>query len=73
MQQAHDYLAEAAELENILSQYPESIFNRITLFKSWTINDVIGHLYMFDIAALKTLKSDEEFKSFYSPIAKRLD
>ena len=52
MQQAHDYLAEAAELGNILSQYPESIFNRITLFKSWTINDVIGHLYMFDIAAL---------------------
>ena len=73
MQQAHDYLAEAAQLENILSHYPESIFNRITLFKSWTINDVIGHLYMFDIAALKTLKSAEEFKSFYSPIAERLD
>ena len=47
MQQAHDYLAEAAELANILSHHPESVFGRKTLFKSWTINDVIGHLYMF--------------------------
>ena len=73
MQQAHDYLAEAAELANILNHHPESIFGRKTLFKSWTINDVIGHLYMFDTAALKTLKSAEDFKSFYSPIAKCLD
>jgi len=73
MQQAHDYLAEAAELANVVNHLPDTIFDRTTLFKSWTINDVIGHLYMFDVAALKTLQSSEEFKSFYSHITKRLD
>ena len=53
MQQAHDYLAEVDELSNLLRDQLESIFFKNTLFKSWTVNDVIGHLYMFDLAALK--------------------
>ncbi len=73
MQQAHDYLAEASELANILANQPESIFAQTTLFKSWTINDVIGHLYMFDVAALKTLQSADEFDVFYTQISERLD
>ena len=44
MQQAHDYLAEVEELSNLLCEQPESIFLKRTLFKSWTVNDVIGHL-----------------------------
>ena len=73
MQQAHDYLAEASELANILTGQPESIFAQKTLFKSWTINDVIGHLYMFDVAALKSLQSAAEFDAFYTQISERLD
>ena len=73
MQQAHDYVAEASELANILANQPESIFAQTTLFKSWTINDVIGHLYMFDVAALKTLQSADEFDVFYTQISERLD
>ena len=73
MQQAYDYLAETNELATILQDQPDRIFAQTTLFKSWTINDVIGHLYMFDVAALKSLQSANEFEIFFSQITKRLD
>ena len=68
MQQAHDFLEEAATLACLLENQPEQVFDTVTLFKSWTINDVIGHLYMFDIAALKTLESAQSFDTFFAPI-----
>ena len=52
MKQAFDYLAEANSLLMLLQDQPNSVFGIETQFKSWTINDVIGHLYVFDIAAL---------------------
>ena len=68
MQQAFDYLEEAAALAGILENQPESVFETVTLFKSWTINDVLGHLHMFDVAALKTLDSARSFETFFAPI-----
>ena len=73
MQQAHDYLAEVEELSNLLRDQPESIFLKRTLFKSWTVNDVIGHLYMFDLAALKSLQNENEFAKIYSKVSAHLD
>ena len=72
MQQAQDYMAEAEDLANVLQKQPDSSFSLKTLFKSWTVNDVIGHLYMFDVAALETLKGADAFDAFYAPIAKQL-
>ena len=68
MLQAHDFLEEAATLAGLLAKQPEQVFDTVTLFKSWTINDVIGHLYMFDVAALKTLESAQEFEIFFAPV-----
>ena len=73
MQQAHDYLAEVDELSNLLRDQLESIFFKKTLFKSWTVNDVIGHLYMFDFAALKSLQNENEFAKIYSNVSSHLD
>ena len=73
MQQAHDYLAEVDELSNLLRDQLESIFFKKTLFKSWTVNDVIGHLYMFDLAALKSLQNEDEFAKIYSNVSSHLD
>ena len=56
IQQAYDYIAEASDLADLLSDRPDQIFNLETQFKSWTINDVVGHLYLFDLAALKALE-----------------
>ena len=73
MQQAHYYLAEVDELSKLLRDQLESIFFQKTLFKSWTVNDVIGHLYMLDLAALKSLQNEDEFAKIYSNVSSHLD
>ena len=69
MQQAYDYISEASDLADVLSNRSYQIFNVETQFKSWTINDVVGHLYLFDVAALKTLEGPKVFENFFAPIA----
>ena len=64
MQQAYDYIAEASDLADVLSNCTDQIFNLETQFKSWTINDIVGHLYMFDLAALKALECPKIFCSY---------
>ena len=56
IQHAYDYIAEASDLADLLSDRHDQIFNLETQFKSWTINDVVGHLYLFDLVALKALE-----------------
>ena len=68
MQQALDFLEEVVALAGLLENQAEKTFDTVTLFKSWTINDVIGHLYIFDVAALKTLESKQAFETFFAPI-----
>ena len=42
------------------------------LFKSCTVNFVIGHLHIFDLAALATLESDTAFNVFSAPVKANL-
>ena len=69
MQQAHDFLAESRALAVILEPLPDAVFARQTQFKRWAIDDVLGHLHMFNHAAEVTLRSGEEFDRFFAPIA----
>ena len=69
MQQANDFLAECNSLVELLHHHPDSIFDRVTLFKGWTINDVIGHLHMFNVAARLTLEDDQKFADFFAPVS----
>mgnify|MGYP000067545515 CR=1 FL=1 len=73
MQQAYDYLAEVEELSDLLRDQQESVFLKRTLFKSWTVNDIIGHLYMFDLAAAKALQNENEFAKIYLKVSAHLD
>ena len=50
MQRAEDFKAESHALENILEPLTEAEFATPTLFKVWMIDDVIGHLHMFNVA-----------------------
>lgn len=72
MQQARDFRDEVETLAAILQPLNDADFNRRTLFKNWTINDVIGHLHMFDHAALLTLQSREAFNGFFGRIAQEV-
>ena len=55
MQQAHDFLKESKLLYELLLGRNESDLELITQFKNWSIQDVIGHLYLFNVAAIKTV------------------
>lgn len=68
MQQAEDFRAESRALAAILAPLPEADFNRSTLFKGWTVDDVIGHLHMFNVGAEKTLRGGAAFRDFFAPI-----
>lgn len=72
MQQAEDFRQECASLAGVLEHLPEADFQRPTLFKSWTINDVIGHLHMFNVAVRLTLQDDRKFADFFAPVAATL-
>ena len=65
LEQANHFKEESAALAEILAPLGEQDFRRKTLFKEWTINDVLRHLHVFNYAADLTLESTEKFKAFY--------
>ena len=69
MQQAGDFRQECNALADLLGAQPDYVFDRSTQFKSWSINDVIGHLHMFNAAARLTLKDDQQFADFFAPVS----
>ena len=69
MQQADDFRQECKMLADLIGAQPDSVFNCVTLFKGWTINDVIGHLHMFNVAARLTLEDERKFAEFFAPVS----
>ena len=68
MKQALDFLEDSRQLFNLLKDKKDEDFKIATQFKNWTINDVIGHLHIFNFAANLSLKSNHEFDEFFFPI-----
>lgn len=69
MLQAEDFRQESRVLAEAIANLSEAAFDTPTLFKGWTIDDVIGHLHLFNVAALKSLESDAAFAAFFAPLA----
>jgi uncharacterized protein (TIGR03084 family) len=68
MQQAEDFRQESRALAAILDSASETDLQQPTQFKSWTIEDVLGHLHLFNVAAETSLKGEEAFAAFIGPI-----
>ena len=68
MQQAQDFKDECVVLHDLLAPYGEEVFELETQFKGWTINDVIGHLHMFNVAARHALEDEAQFDAFIAPV-----
>jgi uncharacterized protein (TIGR03084 family) len=64
MQQATDFAEESAALHALIESLSEAELATPTLFKAWTIEDVIGHLHVWNLAAGEALKSREAFADF---------
>lgn len=70
MQQAIDFREESRVLAAVLEPLAEADFFQPTQFKKWTIDDVLGHLHIFNHAALLALESDEAFHTFFAEMTK---
>ena len=64
MQEAEDFRAECDALAAILDNRAEGELKTVTLFKGWTVEDVIGHLHLWNKAAAMTLRSRDAFGAF---------
>jgi uncharacterized protein (TIGR03084 family) len=64
MQQAQDFANESAALANLLAPLTGPDFETPTLFKGWTINNILRHLHVWNIAAARSIEGEEAFGGF---------
>lgn len=69
---AEDFREEVETLEGLVSSLAPEDYSAVTQFKDWTVDDVLGHLHLFDTAVLNALDGDTAFEAFFAPIAARL-
>ncbi len=72
MQQAHDFLEETEALYKLIKSLDETEFEKTTLFKGWTVNDILVHLHFWNINAHASLNESDKFDAmmerFFSAI-----
>jgi len=64
MREAWDFKAECDSIAAILDRRSEDELQTETLFKGWTVKDIIAHLHLWNIAADQTLNAPEDFQTF---------
>jgi len=64
--QATDFRTESEALFRLLEPLSEDDFGRKTRFKGWAINDVVGHLHLWNWAADLSLRDTDAFVEFIS-------
>lgn len=72
MREAGDFLEESNALAALLAPLEDAAFARPTQFKGWSVNDVLGHLHIFNHAAALTLAAPGEFGPFLAGILGQL-
>jgi uncharacterized protein (TIGR03084 family) len=60
--QAVDFRAEADVLHTLLATLNDTDWNRATLFKGWTVNDIVQHLHEGDLMAAASVAGPETFE-----------
>lgn len=68
MQQAQDFREESRVLAAVTDGLSDADFKQPTLFKGWTLEDVFGHLHMFNIAAEMSLEGGDALNEFLAPV-----
>ena len=64
LKQADDFYEESKDIHYILKNISENKLNTPTQFKSWSFNDIIRHLHVWNIAAYKSLEGENEWEKF---------
>ena len=66
LDQALDFKNECDALYEVIRSLSNEDLKQKTGFKEWTINNIIGHLHTWNIAANRSLTSDSEFANYVS-------
>jgi uncharacterized protein (TIGR03084 family) len=61
VKQAQDFLDESEALWSLLKSQSDKEFEQLTLFKGWTINNILRHLHVWNIAADLSLTDENAF------------
>jgi uncharacterized protein (TIGR03084 family) len=69
VQQANDFFEESVQLASILGRLPDAEFAQPTLFKGWTIDNIIRHLHVWNIAADLSLINETAFTDLMGQMA----
>lgn len=64
MQQAQDFLEESEALSSLVALLPDADYDIPTQFKQWTINQILRHLHVWNIAADLSLTDEAAFAGF---------
>lgn len=67
IQQAIDFRDESEALHALLAPLSDRDCLQVTQFKAWTLDDVIGHLHIWNHAAHLSLTDEEAFMRFLEP------
>lgn len=62
--EALDFKSECDQIHTLLKDQDIRIFEKETLFKNWTVGDILGHLHLWNIAADMSLNAPEKFMEF---------
>lgn len=62
--EALDFKAECDQIHSLLKSLNENVFDQVTLFKSWTVGDIMRHLHLWNIAADLSLNDPDAFAEF---------
>ena len=68
MQQATDFLDESMALDGLLEPLAEGDFDTPTQFKGWTINNIMRHLHVWNIAVDLSLRDEAAFGAFVAAV-----
>lgn len=69
MKQAQDFLDESMALFQLVADMDAEALARPTQFKGWTINRIIGHLHVWNEAAVLSLQDPEAFGQYVARLA----
>lgn len=70
LKEAADFREDSDALAAILEPLDDAAFEQETPVNRWTINDVLVHLHVFNLAADMTLDDGAKFVAFYAEIGR---
>lgn len=71
--QPREFLEESAALYALLEPRPASELTLATRFKAWSIEDVIAHLHLFNLAAAMSIRDPERLTVFFRDLRRVRD